>query len=240
MLTSKLIEIKYALITLMLLLSLLTLDRTQAFSGLDTLIADFFALMISFGFAGIFIVALVGNCTLLVQMPYTVPLLSLSLGGASLDRMLLLGVASGIGAACGEVISYGIAEKILGKNPGLEKSSLFQWVKRTVNDHPRMTPLLVFVWAASVLPDDTVIIPLAMVRYSIKKIWLPLFTGKIVHNLMIAAVFYYFTGWSADQVPMTVQADLALGILILFVMVIFYQVEKVRSMRHLSITEGSQ
>jgi hypothetical protein len=48
---------------------------------------------------------------------------------------------------------------------------------------------------------------------------------------MIAAVFHYFTSWSADRVSTTVQADLALGILILFVTVILYQVEKTHSMK---------
>ena len=124
-------------------------------------------------------VAVIGNATLLAHIPYTVPLLSLALGGASLDRMLLMGVASGLGAAVGELVSYGITLKFLGDNPALERSSLLQWVKRMVNSHPRMIPLLLFVYAVTPLPDDTVIIPLAMVGYGIKQISLPLFTEKL-------------------------------------------------------------
>jgi hypothetical protein len=231
MLTKYHIEIKYGLITLALLESLVALDRTQAFSGLDTIMADLFDLMSGLGFVGFFIVAVIGNATLLAHIPYTVPLLSLALGGASLDRVLLMGVASGLGAAVGEIVSYGITLKFLGENPTLERSSLLQWVKRMVNSHPRMIPLLLFVYAVSPLPDDTVIIPLAMVRYGIRQISPPLFIGKVAHNLMIATVFYHFTSWSADRVSTTVQADLALGLLLLFVMVILYQVAKTRAAR---------
>jgi hypothetical protein len=204
------------------------LDRTQAFSGLDTIINDLFVLMTSLGFVGIFIVAVIGNATLLAHIPYTVPLLSLALRGASLDRMLLMGIASGLGAAVGEFVSYGITLKFLGENATLERSSLLQWVKRMVNSHPRTIPLLVFVYAVSPLPDDTVIIPLAIVGYGLKRISLPMIAGKVTHNLVIATLFYYFTSWSADRVSTSVQADLAFGLLILFGMIIAYQIEKSR------------
>jgi hypothetical protein len=55
--------------------------------------------------------------------------------------------------------------------------------------------------------------------------------GKIAHNLAFAILSYYFTRWSTDRVSTTIQVDLSLGILILFVMVILYQVEKTRALR---------
>ena len=222
------IEIKYGLITLALLAGLVVLAQTKAFSVLDTTIDAFFDLMSGLGFVGFFAVAVIGNASLLMHLPYTVPLLSLALSGASLSTMLLMGVASGLGASVGEILSYGITQKIVGENSALEKSSLFRWVKHMVNTRPHLIGLFVFVYAITPLPDDTVIIPLAMARYDIKRILLPLFTGKLVHNLGIAAVFYYFTGWSADHVTTTVQAELALGLLILFVLLVAYQVEKSR------------
>ncbi|MCI0710278.1 MAG: hypothetical protein L0154_08965 [Chloroflexi bacterium] len=218
MLRTNRIEIKYGLITSALLASLLALATTQVFSRLDTAIDDLFELMTNLGFAGFLVVALISNATLLAHVPYTVPLLSLALSGASLNHVLLMGVASGCGAAVGEMISYGITLKLLGENAIVEKSSLLQWVRRMVNSHPRMIPLL-FVYAVSPLPDDTLIIPLVMVHYDMKRFLPPLLIGKLAHNLVIAAVFYYFTD---------IQADLALGILIVFVMAILYQVEKTR------------
>ncbi len=231
MITRYYIEIKYSLITLALLEGLVALQRAQAFSRMDVVIGDFFNLMSGLGFVGFFIVAVIGNASLLAHIPYTVPLLSLALGGASLDRMLLMGVASGLGAAVGEIVSYGITLKFLGDNATLARSPLLQWVKRMVNSYPRMIPLLLFFYAVTPLPDDTVIIPLAMVHYGIKQILPPLFIGKVAHNLLIATLFYTFTSWSADSVSTTVQADLAFGLLLLFAMVILYQVEKNRATR---------
>src|SRR5690606_37771766 len=92
--------------------------------------------------------------------------------------------------------------------------------------YPRSIPAIIFVWAASVLPDDTVMIPLAMIKYGIGRLAVPLFLGKMVHNLAVAIIFYVFTDWAAGQFSGDVKADLALGILIVFVILIFYQVEK--------------
>jgi hypothetical protein len=231
MLTRHRIEMKYGLLTLALLAGLVALDRTQVFSGLNAVMDDLFALMADLGMVGFFVVAVIGNSALLLQIPYTVPLLSLALGGASLDRMLLMGAASGLGAAVGEIASYAVSLKLLGEKPALEGSGLLRWVKRMVNAHPRLIPPLVFVYAVSPLPDDTVIIPLAMINYGLKRMLTPLFTGKIAHNLMISTVFYCFTSWSADRVSATVQADLALGLLIVFVMIIVCQVEKSKGIK---------
>jgi hypothetical protein len=227
MLTNNRTEIRYSLIALALWASLVALARTQAFSGVDAVIDDFFDLMSGLGFVGFFVVAVIAK--LLIRMPYTVPLLSLALGGASLDQMLLMGLASGLGAACGEIFSYGITLRIFSESLALEKNFLFRWVNRTANAHPRMAPLLVFIWSTSPLPDDPVIFPLAMAGYGIKRMLLPIFGGKITQNIAVATMFYYFTSWSADRVSTNVQADLALGILILFVMMILYQVEKNRA-----------
>lgn len=240
MLTKYYIEIKYGLITLALLEGLVALNRAHAFSGLDTTVDGLFDLMSDLGFVGFFVVAVIGNATLLAHIPYTMPLLSLALGGASLDRIWLMAVASGLGAAVGELASYGITLKLFGGNPGLERSSLLRWIKSMVNTHPRMVPLLVFVYAVTPLPDDAVIIPLAMVGYGLRQISLPLFAGKIVHNLGIATLFCTFTSWSARRVSTTVQADMALGLLILFAMVVLYQLEKTRASKLVSKTGHSQ
>jgi hypothetical protein len=80
-----------------------------------------------------------------------------------------------------------------------------------------------------VLPDDTVVIPLAMMRYGLRKIWLPLFSGKVLHCLVVAAVFHAFTAWAGDHVSAGIKTDLGLGILIAFVILILYQAEKGRA-----------
>lgn len=224
------IELKYAALATLLLGSLFLLDRVDAFRGLNGVVNDFLDAMTKLGFIGMFIVAVIGNSSLLIQVPYSVPLLSVALNGASLPYMLFLGFGAGLGAGIGEIISYLIADKILAQNRDLAQSRLYQWVQRMVTRHPRITPLIVFIWAATVLPDDTVIIPLALIRYGLKKISIPLFFGKVVHNFVVAVTFYYFTDASAKQVSSEVRTDLALGILIVFILTIFYQVERAKAM----------
>lgn len=209
--------------------SLVALDRLDAFEGLDGVVNDFMDWMTKLGFIGMFIVAVIGNSSLLIQVPYTVPLLSAALNGASLPTMLFLGLGAGIGAGFGEVISYGIADRILAQNPDLSKSRLYRWVNRQVLEHPRMIPVIVFIWGATVIPDDTVIIPLAMVKYGIRRIAPPLFISKIIHNFIVSFLFYEATGFWARRISSEVKTDLALGILIVFILVIFYQIEKTKA-----------
>lgn len=229
MLTRYRIEIKYMLLIVFFLGSLVALDRLDAFEGLDGVVNDFMDWMTKLGFIGMFIVAVIGNSSLLIQVPYTVPLLSAALNGASLPTMLFLGLGAGIGAGFGEVISYGIADRILAQNPDLSKSRLYRWVNRQVLEHPRMIPVIVFIWGATVIPDDTVIIPLAMVKYGIRRIAPPLFISKIIHNFIVSFLFYEATGFWARRISSEVKTDLALGILMVFILVIFYQIEKTKA-----------
>lgn len=220
------IEIKYTLITIMALGLLIALDRVDAFSSLDGAVKDLMDAITSLGFVGMFFIALIGNASLLIQVPYTVPLLSIALSGTTLPNILLWGLAAGIGAGFGEIISYSIADKLWEMNPAIAESKLYQWVDRMVKQHPRLAPWIIFVWAASILPDDTALIPLAMVKYGIKKVAFPLFLGKIIHNIAVVIFLYYATEETSSYLGTEVKTDLALGVLIIFVMTILYQVDK--------------
>ena len=81
----------------------------------------------------------------------------------------------------------------------------------------------------TILPDDTAIIPLAMIGYSWSKIATPLLTGKLVHNLAMALIFFEFTKVFAGTISKGVKTDLSLGLMLLFVLLTCYQAEKVRA-----------
>ena len=222
------VEIKYTLITLLSLAMLIVLDQVDAFSGLDGAVDDFMDAITSLGFIGMFFIAVIGNASLLIQVPYTVPLLSVALNGTTLPNILLWGLTAGIGAGFGEIISYGIADKLWEMNPDIAESKLYQWVDRVVKERPRLAPWIIFIWAASILPDDTALIPLAMIKYGIKRVAFPLFLGKIMHNIVLVLFLYYATEETSSYIGTGVKTDLALGVLIIFVMTILYQVEKNR------------
>jgi membrane protein DedA with SNARE-associated domain len=229
LLTRYRLEIKYSLLIVALLGGLIALDRVDAFAGLDRWVSQAMDTMSQFGIVGMFLIAIIGNSSLLIQVPYTVPLVSIALNGAGLEHLLFLGLGAGIGAGIGEIISYLIADKVLANNPDLPKSSLYQWVDQTVKSHPRSTPWIIFVWAASFLPDDTVLIPLAMIKYGLRRVAFPLFMGKVTHNLLFALALYLAADEVSQRVSNEVQTDLALGILIVFVLIILYQVEKAKA-----------
>ena len=224
-----LLRAKYVAIGVAIAVTLMLLQQTDAFAAVNGAVDQFFDLAARFGAPGMFVAGLVGNASILVQVPYTLPLLSVALDGATLPHLLVLGLACGIGAGFGEIISYLIADAILARTPGLPESRVFRWIERNTERHPVLTKLAIFVWAVTPLPDDTVIVPLAMVDYGARRIAFPLFLGKVVHNLVIAYVFYTLT--DTNLVSPHVKTDLALVIIVSFVLVVLYQVERARSGR---------
>lgn len=220
------IEIKYVVIGIVLLGALITLDRTHVLGNLDHAVIDVLDATEGLGALGMFVLALISNCAVFVQIPYTLPLLSAAIGGASFSHMLVLGVATGIGAGFGEIIKYHVAHRVLAKKPSLHRSGLYQWVVRQADEKPKHVKWIVFFWAGSVLPDDTVIIPLAMIKYGVRRIALPLFMGKVFHNVLFASLFYFLSDTAEDLVKGGLRIDLAFGLIVTFLLVVAYQIEK--------------
>jgi hypothetical protein len=220
------IELKYVAIGLLVLGVLIALDRTEVLGNLDHVVVDVLDATEGLGAIGMFFLALVSNCAVFIQVPYTLPLLSAAIGGASYLDMLVLGVAAGIGAGFGEVVKYHVAHRVLSKRPNLNRSGLYQWVLRQAKERPRHVKWIVFLWAGSVLPDDTVVIPLAMIKYGVRRIAVPLFVGKVFHNVVFASIFYALSDTADDLVRSGLRIDLAFGLLVTFFLVVLYQVEK--------------
>lgn len=221
-------EIKYGLQTAILLGGLLWLANNHVLDGLQESVNNFMDNMAGLGVFGVFIVALIANGSLLIQIPYTLPMLSVALYSDNLIELVVLGTATGVGAGLGEIVSYAIAYNIAAQIHELSKSALFRWIRRTIHEHPRTIPIMVFMAALVPIPDDLVIMPLAMISYPVRKLMLPMFSGKVIHNVTVSFVFHYATDSVQGQVSSDVNVDLSLGILIVFVMVILYQIEKVR------------
>jgi membrane protein DedA with SNARE-associated domain len=220
------IEVKYLVIGALVIGALIALDRSEVLGNLDHVVTDVLDATKGLGAVGMFVVALVSNCAVFVQIPYTLPLLSAAISGSSLGDMLILGTAAGIGAGFGEIIKYHVADRVLAKRPDLGRSGLYQWALRQATEKPRHVKWIVFIWAATIIPDDTVVIPLAMIRYGIRRIWVPLFVGKVVHNLFFATLFYALSDTAEDLVKGGLRIDLAAGLLVAFFLVVLYQVEK--------------
>src|SRR5688572_19606447 len=222
------VEVKYIVLGALLIGFLIALDRSHLLGNLDNAVVDVLDATEGLGAIGMFAVALISNCAVFVQVPYTLPLLSAAIGGASYPEMLVLGVAAGIGAGFGEIIKYHVADRVLAKKPELHRSRLYQWVERQAAEKPRHLKWIIFGFAGSVIPDDTVIIPLAMIRYGVRRIAPPLFLGKVFHNVLFATLFYALSDTAEDLVKGGLRVDLAFGLIVAFLLVVAYQVDKAR------------
>jgi membrane protein YqaA with SNARE-associated domain len=232
------LELRYLLIGAILLGGLIAIDRTEVLGNFDHVVTDILDATEGLGAVGMFVIAIVSNCAVFIQIPYNLPMLSAAIGGASVTKMLILGLAAGLGAGIGEIIKYHVAHRVLAKRPNLHRSRLYQWMLRQAEEKPRHVKWIVFAIAATPAPDDTVVVPLAMIRYGARRIAAPLFIGKLVHNLLFAMVFFALSDTAKSVVEGGLRIDLAFGLLVAFFLVVAYQIEK--ALHHERLAEGSE
>jgi hypothetical protein len=223
------LELKYATIAVGIVLLFIILHASGAFSGVNDTVTDGVNRLAGLGIVGIFLIALVANLSILVQIPYTLPLLSAALGGASLQNLMGLGIASGLGAGIGAVASYKVADALVARTPHLPEGRTFRWIARNVDDRPRATAFAIFLVGLSPLPDGAVVVPLAVVHYGMRRLAVPLFLGKFFHNVLLALVFYAFASWSSQHVSQKASTELAVLVAVLFMVLVGYHAEKARA-----------
>ena len=139
------------------------------------------------GYPGAFVVSLLGNATILVPFPYIAVIFFL--GGATVGNVgtfifdpWILGILSGIGATLGEMTGY-----VLGwygsRYVNQEQANGFL---DFANRHPRLTPFVVWFLAATPLPDDMLVVPLGVAKYSWRNVLIPQLIGKTMFLMAIA------------------------------------------------------
>lgn len=226
---------KYIVLTAVALLLLWAFTQTTLYNDIQSGLADLSDWIANEegligGAAGLFCLALVANTSLLVQVPYSIPLMNIALISDSIGKIFILSVATGAGAGIGEINSYLIARGLTLPIGSPEDSGMYRWIQRMVATHPRTIPWIILLLSASVLPDDAIIWPLALVKYPVRKILAPMFIGKIFHNFLLAILAFYSVQL-VDLNDATIRVDFTIGILIVFVMIILYQIERNRVIR---------
>ncbi len=139
------------------------------------------------GYLGAFIISAIGNATILFPFPYVG--VAFILGGLRDEVTMnfvfdpwVIGAVAGIGAMLGEMTGYFIGYgggKLIDKN----QTGSF---KRYIDSHPRATPFVVWLLAATPIPDDILIVPLGAARYSWWKVALSQLVGKTMFLMGIA------------------------------------------------------
>lgn len=137
-----------------------------------------------YGYAGVFIVSLVGSLVPFLPVPYLVIVILLS---SKLDP-LTLGIVAGIGGSLGKITSYSL---------GRSGYALFKPSTRKNMDALRSLvgkygDVGVFAFAVSPLPDDIYLIPIGMMKFPFWRFIVANTAGKIVLSVAVA---YFSRGY---------------------------------------------
>ena len=161
------------------------------------MVAEFlFELVNTFGYLGVFIASILGSATVILPTPL---FLLIFFAGGVLNPFLV-GIIAGVGSAIGELIAYAVgfgSRKLIEKRKvTLKKKGLGEWlVKGQKWMHKRGGFFVVFIFAATPLPDDVIGIICGSIRYDLKKFFIAVALGKIILSLVLAYAGFYGIGW---------------------------------------------
>ncbi len=154
------------------------------------LIEWLFNLTTSYGYIGIFTASFLGNLLLFIPLPYLIIVFALSNPSFGLNPVLLA-IASALGAAIAKLITYSI---------GYESRHLLAEQRRRKLEFARWLigrhgMLIIFLFAATPLPDDVLYVPLGIMSYSPIKFFTSVLAGKIILTLIVSYTGHYSMEW---------------------------------------------
>ena len=186
------IELKYGLILAGLLVAMVFLSNTAPVMMMEQWTNGFMQSFVAMGAIGVFIFSFIANAAYMVNIPYTILMLVVAATTTSLTDQLLLGVITGLGAALGASVSYMAVHKMANPPASEPENGFAAKLEQLIRNHPRLAPAVVFAGALTPLPDDPIFVYLALNRYPLRKLLVPLFTGKVIHALTLIALLGLF------------------------------------------------
>lgn len=178
------------------------------------------------GYPGAFFACLLGSASVIVEVPFAI--VPFVLGGLRngvsgpfvLDPSIV-GFLCGIGATIGDMVSYALG--YAGRRLVDERST--SGFNKFIQDHPRATPVAVFVLAATPIPLDPAVVALGVARYAWWKLFIPCMIGQIVFFTVVSWSGRFSLDWilgllgvGGPVTPISATVDV-LGILLLIVTV---------------------
>ena len=148
------------------------------------MLTELFLLLKSYGYLGVFLINLIASSTIIFPLPASAFVFGL---GAVLNPFLI-GLVSGLGAAIGEFTGYALGM-------GGRRIIKDKW-KKQIDDVEKLFSkyggfFVIFIFAATPLPDDIAGIVGGVLKYPVKKYFLAVLAGKIIMNLAIAYAGFY-------------------------------------------------
>lgn len=223
------IAVKYLIISVAVLGGMGLLNQLDLFDGVSGSLMRLMDRLASYGKIGMFILALVSNMTLVIIVPYNLPMFTLIIYADSLWEVAAIGAATGLGGGIGETVSYAVAHTLASHIDHLSDSAILRWMKRSIERHPRLIPLFVWLASATPVPDMAIIVPLSLIRYPWTRMIVPMITGKIAQNVVVALIFRFAADTAADLLSSNINFDLTAIFVALFILLIAYQIESARA-----------
>ncbi len=142
--------------------------------SIDEFFNSIWQLLLQYSYFGVFLISFIGTASIIIPVPYTLIIFSLSLTG-QWDPILLT-IAGGIGSAIGELTGYALGyfgRRIMSEERQRKMTFL-------VKLFDRYGPLAIFAFALTPLPDDLLFIPLGILKYKLYKVFIPALIGKLL------------------------------------------------------------
>ena len=133
-------------------------------------------------YLGIFLISIFGNFTIIFPVPYVVALIVISAVNPGVNP-ILIGIVAGLGASIGEISAWLIgrsSKEFIGDSKSMNRMK--SYVEKG------WAPVLIFIFAATPLPDDAFLIVLGLAQYSIVKTLIYCFAGKFILCFLCSAL----------------------------------------------------
>jgi len=143
------------------------LSLEEFFNGLSQLLLEY-------SYIGVFLISFIGTASIIIPIPYTLLIFTLSLTGQWNPTLLI--IAGGVGSALGETTGYALGyfgRRVISE----ERQRKMTYLVRLFDKYG---PLAIFIFALTPLPDDLLFIPLGIMKYKFYKAFIPALFGKIL------------------------------------------------------------
>ncbi len=175
------------------------------------------------GYPGTFLASLLGSASVVIEVPFAgVPFVmggqTVGPGQFTFDPWLL-GIFSGIGATIGDMTSYALGYGGRRFVDEASKSGFSQFIE----NHPRATPLAVFVLASTPLPVDPALVSLGVARYSLWKLFLPCLVGEVIFLTGVSWAGRLSLGWLTELLGIggpSTPSSITLEVLSIFILIV--------------------
>jgi len=143
-------------------------------------IVDWFQMKIGIWgiFIGVFTISIFGNFTVIFPIPYTLALITAATDPTILAwHVIVMGIFAGAGASIGEVSAWflGRASKnVIEDSMEKQVARAQRWIDKG------LAPIIIFLFAATPLPDDAILVFIGLLGYALWKTVIWCFLGKIV------------------------------------------------------------